>query len=100
MNKDQALDKLLSLEHRITEDNKTLSLEIIKELKQFFDSKPRQSADFEWLKIFVTKKQRSKPTFYAPRCNFIVPIQEGLMSTNNEILLLLKTQDQRERYMT
>ena len=90
MNKDQALDKLLSLEHHITEDNKTISLEIIKELKQFFDSKPRQSADFEWLKVFVTKKQRSKPTSYAPRCNFIVPVQEGLMSTNNNVLLLLK----------
>ena len=90
MNKDQALDKLLSLEHHINEDNKALSLEIIKELKQFFDSKPRQSADFEWLKIFVTKKQRSKPNSYAPRCNFIIPIQEGLMSTNNKILLLLK----------
>ena len=38
MNKEQALTKLLSLEHHVKEDDKTIALEIIKELKEFFNN--------------------------------------------------------------
>ena len=66
MNKDQALNKLLSLEHHVKEDDKTIALEIIKELKEFFDNKPKLSSDMTWLSTFVTIKQRNKPTSYVP----------------------------------
>ena len=90
MNKDQALNKLLSLEHHVKEDDKTIALEIIKELKEFFDNKPKLSSDMTWLSTFVTIKQRNKPTSYMPRQNFIVPTADGLISTNNNVLLILK----------
>ena len=87
MNKDQALNKLLSLEHHVKEDDKTIALEIIKDLKEFFDNKPKLSSDMKWLSTFVTIKQRNKPT---PRQNFIIPTSYGLISTNNNVLLILK----------
>ena len=90
MNKDQALNKLLSLEHHVKEDDKTIALEIIKDLKEFFDNKPKGSPDFEWLKIFISEKQKKAPRYFAPRCNFIVPTSDGLISTNSKVLLILK----------
>lgn len=90
MNKEQALNKLLSLEHHVKEDDKTIALEIIKELKEFFDNKPKLSSDMKWLSTFVTIKQRNKPTSYTPRQSFIVPTSDGLISTNNKVLLILK----------
>ena len=90
MNKDQALNKLLSLEHHVKEDDKTIALEIIKDLKEFFDNKPKLSSDMKWLSTFVTIKQRNKPTSYMPRQNFIIPTSDGLISTNNNVLLILK----------
>ena len=90
MNKDQALNKLLSLEHHVKEDDKTIALEIIKDLKEFFDNKPKLSSDMKWLSTFVTIKQRNKPTSYMPLQNFIIPTSDGLISTNNNVLLILK----------